>query len=43
VIVLSWLTLGEVPGLVAIGGGAICLVGVALTRRRAGALSRVGD
>jgi len=43
VIVLSWLTLGEVPGLVAIGGGAICLVGVALTRRRAGALSRAGD
>jgi drug/metabolite transporter (DMT)-like permease len=34
VIVLGWLTLGEVPGVVAIAGGAICLVGVALTRRR---------
>lgn len=35
VIALSWATLGEVPGLVAILGGALCLAGVALTRRRA--------
>ena len=34
VIALSWLTLGEVPGVVAMGGGALCLAGVALTRRR---------
>jgi drug/metabolite transporter (DMT)-like permease len=34
VIVLSWLTLGEVPGVIAMGGGALCLAGVALTRRR---------
>jgi drug/metabolite transporter (DMT)-like permease len=34
VIALSWIALGEVPGLVAIGGGALCLVGVAITRRR---------
>jgi drug/metabolite transporter (DMT)-like permease len=34
VIALSWLTLGEVPGVVALGGGALCLAGVALTRRR---------
>jgi drug/metabolite transporter (DMT)-like permease len=35
VIALSWLTLGEVPGVVAMGGGVLCLAGVALTRRRA--------
>jgi len=34
VIALSWLTLGEVPGVVAMGGGVLCLAGVALTRRR---------
>jgi drug/metabolite transporter (DMT)-like permease len=34
VIGLSWVALGEVPGLAAIGGGALCLVGVAITRRR---------
>jgi drug/metabolite transporter (DMT)-like permease len=34
VIALSWFTLGEVPGIVAILGGALCLAGVALTRRR---------
>jgi drug/metabolite transporter (DMT)-like permease len=34
VIALSWIALGEVPGLAAIGGGALCLVGVAVTRRR---------
>jgi drug/metabolite transporter (DMT)-like permease len=36
VIGLSWAALGEVPGLAAIGGGALCLVGVAITRRRPG-------
>jgi drug/metabolite transporter (DMT)-like permease len=36
VIGLSWVALGEVPGLAAIGGGALCLVGVAITRRRPG-------
>jgi drug/metabolite transporter (DMT)-like permease len=35
VIALSWVTLGEAPGIVAMGGGLLCLSGVALTRRRA--------
>jgi drug/metabolite transporter (DMT)-like permease len=35
VIMLSWLTLGEVPAAVSFAGGLLCLVGVALTRRRA--------
>jgi drug/metabolite transporter (DMT)-like permease len=34
VIALSWLALGEAPGLAAMAGGALCLAGVALTRRR---------
>jgi len=34
VIVLSWLTLGEVPAAVSLAGGALCLAGVAFTRRR---------
>jgi drug/metabolite transporter (DMT)-like permease len=34
VIALSWLTLGEVPGALAMAGGALCLAGVAVTRRR---------
>jgi drug/metabolite transporter (DMT)-like permease len=34
VIALSWATLGEVPGLASIAGGALCLAGVAVTRRR---------
>jgi len=33
-IVLSWLILGEVPGVVAVLGGALCLVGVYITRRK---------
>lgn len=33
-IVMSWLILGEVPKLVAVLGGALCLVGVVLARRR---------
>jgi drug/metabolite transporter (DMT)-like permease len=40
VIALSWLALGEVPGIVAMGGGLLCLVGVALTRRRSGSSRR---
>ena len=32
-IVMSWLILGEVPGLVAVLGGALCFVGVYITRR----------
>ena len=32
-IVLSWLILGEVPGFIAVLGGALCFVGVYITRR----------
>ncbi len=32
-IVMSWLILGEVPGVVAVLGGALCLVGVYIARR----------
>jgi drug/metabolite transporter (DMT)-like permease len=35
VIVLGWLLLDEVPPFLALIGGAICLTGVALSRRRA--------
>lgn len=34
VILLAWLVLGEVPAVLAVVGGAICLVGVAVSRRR---------
>jgi drug/metabolite transporter (DMT)-like permease len=34
VIAIGWATLGEVPALVAVLGGALCPAGVALTRRR---------
>jgi drug/metabolite transporter (DMT)-like permease len=33
---MSWAILGQVPSLLAIGGGMLCLVGVALSRRRPG-------
>jgi drug/metabolite transporter (DMT)-like permease len=33
-IVISWLVLGEVPTFWGLAGGAVCLVGVGLTRRR---------
>lgn len=36
-ILLGWLALGETPGLVAVGGGVLCLAGVAVSRRRPGA------
>ena len=32
-IVMSWLILGEVPGLIAVLGGLLCLVGVVIARR----------
>jgi drug/metabolite transporter (DMT)-like permease len=34
VVLLSWATLDEVPGVVALIGGLLCLLGVAVTRRR---------
>lgn len=34
-ILLSWVTLGEVPTLLGLVGGAMCLTGVAISRRRA--------
>lgn len=35
-VLLSWAVLGEVPPWLALAGGALCLVGVALTRRTSG-------
>lgn len=32
VVLMSWLLLGEVPGLIALGGGLLCLAGVAVSR-----------
>ena len=32
VVLMSWLFLGEIPGLVALGGGLLCLAGVAVSR-----------
>ena len=32
-IVLGWLFLGETPALLALAGGALCLTGVAISRR----------
>jgi drug/metabolite transporter (DMT)-like permease len=32
-ILMGWLILDEVPPLLALAGGALCLVGVAFTRR----------
>ncbi|MYV46272.1 DMT family transporter [Streptomyces sp. SID2888] len=34
VVLMSWLFLGEVPGLVTLGGGVLCLAGVAVSRSR---------
>ena len=34
VIVMAFLAFGEIPTVLAIAGGAICLVGVAISRRR---------
>jgi drug/metabolite transporter (DMT)-like permease len=33
-VLLSWLLLGEVPTVFGLVGGAICLAGVAISRRR---------
>jgi hypothetical protein len=32
-IAMSWALLGEVPGALAVAGGALCLVGVVTARR----------
>ncbi len=32
-VLLGWVLLGEVPPVAALAGGALCLAGVALTRR----------
>ncbi|MDW4908120.1 DMT family transporter [Streptomyces sp. ADMS] len=34
VVLMSWLTLGEVPGLLTLAGGGLCLAGVAVSRSR---------
>jgi drug/metabolite transporter (DMT)-like permease len=34
VVVISWLALGQVPPVLAIPGGLLCLAGVAVARRR---------
>ena len=40
VVLMSWAVLGEVPTAVALAGGALCLAGVALSRRRPSAGAR---
>ncbi|MFB7335621.1 DMT family transporter [Streptomyces adustus] len=35
VVLMSWLVLGEVPGVLTLAGGALCLAGVAVSRSRA--------
>jgi drug/metabolite transporter (DMT)-like permease len=37
VVLMSWLFLGEVPGLLTLVGGLLCLAGVAVSRRRTAA------
>ncbi|WSZ29972.1 DMT family transporter [Streptomyces sp. NBC_00882] len=34
VVVMSWLALGEIPGLLTLAGGTLCLAGVAVSRSR---------
>lgn len=34
VVLMSWLALGEVPGLFTLAGGVLCLAGVAVSRAR---------
>ncbi|HEY1627961.1 MAG TPA: DMT family transporter, partial [Streptosporangiaceae bacterium] len=41
VVLMSWLFLGQVPGWVTIAGGLLCLGGVAVSRSRTGARSRL--
>lgn len=38
VVLMSWLVLGEVPGLLTLAGGVLCLAGVAVSRSRARAV-----
>nr|WP_079053857.1 DMT family transporter [Streptomyces graminilatus] len=40
VVLMSWLALGEVPGLLTLAGGGLCLAGVAVSRSRARSQSR---
>ncbi|MCX5523090.1 DMT family transporter [Streptomyces bobili] len=40
VVLMSWLALGEVPGVLTLAGGALCLAGVAVSRSRTGAAGR---
>lgn len=40
VVVMSWFFLGEVPGWLTLAGGALCLAGVAVSRRRPAAAPR---
>ncbi len=40
VVLMSWFALGEVPGPLTLGGGALCLAGVAVSRSRARERSR---
>ena len=40
VVAMSWLILGQVPAWLTIAGGALCLVGVAVSRSRPAGLGR---
>ncbi|MFD4030932.1 DMT family transporter [Streptomyces sp. NPDC058637] len=40
VVLMSWLLLGEVPALLTVAGGLLCLAGVAISRTRSRAASR---
>jgi drug/metabolite transporter (DMT)-like permease len=40
VVLMSWLALGEVPGLLTLAGGVLCLAGVAVSRSRPGAKAK---
>ncbi|MFJ7770275.1 DMT family transporter [Streptomyces sp. NPDC097107] len=43
VVLMSWLALGEVPGLLTLAGGALCLAGVAVSRSRRRARAATPD
>ncbi|WP_432119080.1 DMT family transporter [Streptomyces sp. bgisy032] len=42
VVLMSWMFLGEVPGLLTLVGGALCLAGVAVSRSRLRTAARAG-
>ncbi|MET9395025.1 EamA family transporter [Streptomyces sp. NPDC006624] len=42
VVLMSWMFLGEVPGLLTLVGGALCLAGVAVSRSRSRTAARAG-